>query len=202
MRNYLLAFILITSFSATAYDITAAQEAVAHAQRSLEAAKGDVALAQANYGKGTVASWADASSRAGVFQAQAYSDLKAAEDNLANQMKAYSDAMAKANIVGSVGTSKNTINVAAGSLKPTVQVQTPQGIVAAGKLPKQAQVAVAFISAFGPQAKGGNSRSSGMNHPEHGTGNGGNNAANSNSAHGLGGGDHIGGGRAGGGFHY
>lgn len=37
---------------------------------------------------------------------------------------------------------------------------------------------------------------------EHGTGNGANNAANSNSAHGLGGGSHIGGGRSGGGFHY
>lgn len=35
-----------------------------------------------------------------------------------------------------------------------------------------------------------------------GRGNGENNAANSNSAHGLGGGDHIGGGRSGGGYHY
>ena len=39
-------------------------------------------------------------------------------------------------------------------------------------------------------------------HGRSGTGNGSNNAANSNSAHGLGGGDHIGGGRSGGGYHY
>lgn len=202
MRNTLLGLILLTSFSAGASEIAEAQQAVAHAQRMVDAAKGDVVAAQANYGKGSVSSWADASNRAGAFQSQTFSNLKAAEDDLANAIKAHDEAMAKANVIGAIGTGKNTINVAAGSLKPTALVQTSHGLVPAGSLPKHAQVAVAFNSAFGPTAKGGNSRSAGASHTEHGTGNGSNNAANSHSAHGLGGGDHIGGGRAGGGFHY
>lgn len=52
------------------------------------------------------------------------------------------------------------------------------------------------------ETRGGLNDHNNSSHGEHDTGNGGNNAANSNSAHGLGSGFNIGGGRTGGGFHY
>lgn len=62
---------------------------------------------------------------------------------------------------------------------------------------KNKSVSTPFVS-----YKGGNRQSDNHSHNEHGSGNGGNNATNSHSAHGLGGSDHVGGGRSGGGFHY
>ncbi|HDT6543476.1 TPA: hypothetical protein QFT03_000377 [Kluyvera ascorbata] len=175
--------LLGTTVAYAADDMVAAQQQVAHAQRMLDAAQGDVDSVNANYGHGTVVGWAQAASEAGALRSQAQADLKAAQDNLAN-------------------VSANTMNVAASSLNPATKVQTKNGVVAAGSLPPTTQVAIAYHSVFSKPAHGGNSHSSGFDHGEHGTGNGANNAANSHSAHGLGGGDHIGGGRTGGGFHY
>lgn len=93
-------------------------------------------------------------------------------------------------------TTNSSINQAAGSLPANMDVKTKDGVVKAGSLPADAQVAVGIDSVFsGPAKKGGHDHGT-SSHSEHGTGNGGNNAANSNSAHGLGGGNHIGGGSA------
>ncbi|MCU3853444.1 hypothetical protein N8W35_10035 [Enterobacter roggenkampii] len=124
---------------------------------------------------------------------------------VASQLTSVSKDMETANIAGAINTGKTgntTINVAASSLAPLTKVKTDKGIVTAGSLPKNTQVAVTFNSAFNKSVKGGNDHSTGRSYGEHGTGNGANNAANSNSAHGLGGGSNIGGGRSGGGFHY
>lgn len=91
----------------------------------------------------------------------------------------------------------SSMNVAASSLNPNMDVKTDAGVVKAGSLPADAQVKVGMDSVFaGAPAKKGGHESNHSSHSEHGTGNGGNNAANSNSAHGLGGGNHIGGGSA------
>ena len=94
------------------------------------------------------------------------------------------------------------INVDSSTLKPDTQIMTDKGIVTASTLKPGTQVAVPYDSAFTTSVRGGHNHAKGSDHVEHGTGNGANNAANSNSAHGLGGGSHIGGGRSGGGFHY
>ncbi|EHY6648627.1 hypothetical protein K4M64_004525 [Salmonella enterica] len=101
----------------------------------------------------------------------------------------------------------STINQSAGSLPANTPVSTPDGLkTTAGEIAKtnpQAQISVPMDSVFsGPVKNSNNNRDHSTSHSEHGTGNGGNNAANSNSAHGLGGGSHIGGGsQQGGGFH-
>lgn len=99
-------------------------------------------------------------------------------------------------------TTAPTINVDSSTLKPDAQIMTDKGIVTASTLKPGTQVAVPYDSAFTTSVRGGHNHTKGFDHAEHGTGNGANNAANSNSAHGLGGGSHIGGGRSGGGFHY
>lgn len=89
-----------------------------------------------------------------------------------------------------------TINVAVSSLHSEALIQTPNGIVKAGSLPPDAQVAVPFNGAFNQPLRRGGDHGGMHSGVEHGTGNGGNNAANSTSAHGLGGDNHIGGGAA------
>lgn len=103
-------------------------------------------------------------------------------------------------VVGKTGTS--TINVDVSTLKPTTMVMTDKGIVTAQSLPKNTQVSVPYDSAFHRYAYHSNTHRSDASHGEHGTGNGANNAAATHSAHGLGGGEHVSGGRSGGGFHY
>lgn len=89
------------------------------------------------------------------------------------------------------------INVAASSLDPKTPVQTPQGVVTAGSLPPETQVSLPIDSVFhGPAKKGGHDRND-RSTTRGGTGNGGQNAANSRSgmAHGFGD-NHVGGGHA------
>lgn len=102
-----------------------------------------------------------------------------------------------------------TINVAVSSLKPSTLVNvtvngitktTTAGVIAA--VNPSVQVAVPHVPAFQVNTGKGSKNDKASSHSIGGSGNGANNAANTNSAHGLGGGPHIGGGSAmGGGFH-
>lgn len=102
-----------------------------------------------------------------------------------------------------------TINVAVSSLKPSTLVNvtvngitktTTAGVIAA--VNPSVQVAVPHVPAFQVNTGKGSKNDKASSHSFGGSGNGANNAANTNSAHGLGGGPHIGGGSAmGGGFH-
>lgn len=102
-----------------------------------------------------------------------------------------------------------TINQAAGSLPANTPVSatingqtltTTAGAIA--KVNPEAQIQTPINSVFAaPARKGGNNHGDRNSRSEHGTGNGGNNAQNSRSAGGLAD-SHVGGGRAGGGFHY
>ena len=104
-----------------------------------------------------------------------------------------------------------TINVAAATLNPqtpvSVTVNNVEQTTTAGVLAQfdpQVQVSVPQVSSYfhKKQARGGQNQGERSAENHGGTGNGGNNAANSASAHGLGGGAHIGGGSAqNGGFH-
>ncbi|WBM72584.1 hypothetical protein OH773_10255 [Buttiauxella sp. WJP83] len=226
MKIKILALVVAAcSFSVHAADLAAAQEAVAHAQRMNDAAQGDVDSTQSTYGKGSPAAWADASNHAGALRAQTESDLKAANQNLTNaqaqaKLESYGTKMNSAGnpvsmvtgtkmnptgspVVSVVGqTGNSTMNVSSSTLAPSTKVKTDKGIVTAGSLPKNTQVSVAFNSVFSSPVKGGSHHSVSRSSGEHGTGNGANNAANSQSAHGLGGSESIGGGRNSGGFHY
>lgn len=139
-----------------------------------------------------------------IADKQAATDLQESQD-IANYGTKTNSAGIPVNIV-SMSTltpaTKPTINVAASTLSPATKVTTDKGIVTAGSLPKNTQVSVAFNSVFNAGVKGGNGHATSRSHGEHGTGNGANNAANSHSAHGLGGSESIGGGHSGGGFHY
>ncbi|EHQ2770439.1 hypothetical protein KRB99_000008 [Salmonella enterica] len=118
--------------------------------------------------------------------------------------QAVSTAPANAVSVVSDKAANATINQAAASLNPSTPVsatingqtvQTTAGAIAAVNPQAQIQTPINSVFAAAPR-KGGNNHSDRGSRSEHGTGNGGNNAANSNSAHGLGGGNHIGGGSA------
>ncbi|HDR2537619.1 TPA: hypothetical protein QCI11_002948 [Enterobacter ludwigii] len=107
--------------------------------------------------------------------------------------------------VTSVAITKDTgsINVAVSSMKPGTPVNiTVNGVTTtttAGEIAKvdpNVQIAVPHVDALIVSQRQGSDHSRNNSRPEHGTGNGSNNAANSNSAHGLGGGNHIGGGSA------
>ncbi|WP_318365000.1 hypothetical protein [Enterobacter sp.] len=103
----------------------------------------------------------------------------------------------------------DTINVSAHSLNPNTQVSvtlngktvtTTAGTIA--KINPEAQISIPHQPALIASRPGGNNDRSQTRSGHEGTGNGSNNAANSHSAHGLGGGSHIGGGSAqNGGFH-
>ena len=120
------------------------------------------------------------------------------------------DTQPAATMTASTQPANSTINQAAQNVNPHTPVSvTVNGVTTettAGEIAKtdpQAQISMPLDSVFnGPVRSSNNNRDHSTSHGEHGTGNGGNNAANSNSAHGLGGGSHIGGGSAqGGGFH-
>jgi hypothetical protein len=125
----------------------------------------------------------------------------------AKEMEAHAARYSAANINANTN---STINQSAGSLNPHTQVtatingktvHTTAGQIA--KTNPNTQISMGFNSTFtGKNSSSHSDHADGTCSSEHGTGNGGNNAANSASAHGLGGGDHIGGGRSGGGFHY
>ncbi|MRS14923.1 hypothetical protein GJV06_08530 [Enterobacteriaceae bacterium RIT691] len=211
MKKIILVLLISSSFSAIANDVSQAQEAVAHAERNYSAAVGRY-KSEAHYsGSGVNGSAAETNlNNAAAARSQAYSDLRSAEED--QQSKSISNYGVKTNSAGNpvtmVAGTKNsptgnsTINVAASTLSSTTRVKTDKGIVTAGSLPKNTQVAVAFNSPFSSPVRGGNEHSTSHSHGEHGTGNGENNAANSHSAHGLGGSESIGGGHSGGGFHY
>lgn len=103
----------------------------------------------------------------------------------------------------------DTINVSANSLNPNTQVSatlngktvtTTAGTIA--NINPEAQISIPHQPALIASRPGGNNDRSQTRSGHEGTGNGSNNAANSHSAHGLGGGSHIGGGSAqNGGFH-
>jgi hypothetical protein len=75
-----------------------------------------------------------------------------------------------------------------------VTTTTTAGEIA--KVDPNVQIAVPHVDALIVSQRQGSDHSRNNSRHEHGTGNGSNNAANSNSAHGLGGGNHIGGGSA------
>jgi len=146
-----------------------------NAAYSIKNAEMNYTAAQANYnnmayhlGWGGAIAATPAMNEAGAIRAQAYADA-----NLSSH-----------------------INVAASTLAKNMPVTTSSGVVMAGLLPPNTQVAVPYNSVFTKTVRGGNNQHNGRSYSDHGTGNGGNNAANSNSAHGLGGGNHIGGGAA------
>lgn len=125
------------------------------------------------------------------------------------QIKGYAmqQAKEKAESIANYGVKGNPnltsqINVAASTLDPNRDVVTDKGIVKAGSLPPETQVAIPFNSVFSKAPRGGNNDN---NHSRsaHGTGNGGSNAQASRSAGGFStAGSHIGGGHSGGGFSY
>lgn len=208
----------VISFSANAADVSQAQEAVSHAERNYSSALASYNSEAYQSGSGVRGSNAETQlNNAAAARSQAYADLRSAEQQ--QQSQSISNYGIKTNsaghpvtmvsgtkqnpggiVVGQTGNS--TINVAASTLTPSTRVKTDKGIVTAGSLPEGTQVMVAFNSAFTAPAKNGNAHSSNPEHSEHGTGNGANNAANTHSAHGLGGSESIGGGHSGGGYHY
>ncbi|WP_230351007.1 hypothetical protein [Lelliottia sp. WAP21] len=103
-----------------------------------------------------------------------------------------------------VADAPGTINQQVTNINPNTKVNvTVNGVTTqttAGALAKvnpQMQVAVPHKPAIiGSPVKSGGNHDKSSSHNEHGTGNGGSNAANSRSANGLGGGNHIGGGSA------
>lgn len=96
----------------------------------------------------------------------------------------------------------STINVLVSSLPANTLVVTPTGTVTAGSLPPTAQVAKPYVSAFVRTVRSGH-RDKSDSTSGAGRGNGAENAQNSRSAGNFGTrNDHIGGGAAGGGFHY
>lgn len=208
----------VVSFSVNAMDVAQAQEAVSHAERNYSSALASYKSEAYQSGSGVIGSNAETQlNNAAATRSQAYADLRSAEQE--QQSTSISNYGVKTNPAGDpvsmisgtknnpVGTvvgqsGSSTINVAASTLTPSTKVKTDKGIVTVGSLPKNAQVTVAFNSAFTTLAKNGNAHSSNPGYSEHGTGNGANNAANTHSAHGLGGSESIGGGHAGGGYHY
>lgn len=134
--------------------------------------------------------------------AQAQSDALAQAREAAAHAARYAAVSAKP--------SNATINKSAGSLPANTTVTatingktltTTAGAIAQVNPQTQIQTPINSVFAETPH-NGGNTRNEKGRHSEHGTGNGGNNAAGTHSAHGLGGNEGIGGGRAGGGFHY
>ncbi|ENG0769485.1 hypothetical protein ABTS79_003060 [Salmonella enterica subsp. enterica] len=109
----------------------------------------------------------------------------------------------------STAPANSTINQAAANLPAKTPVSvtingvtqtTTAGAIAAVNPQAQIQTPINSVFAAAPR-KGGNNHGDRGSRSEHGTGNGGNNAQNSRSAGGLAD-SHVGGGRAGGGFHY
>lgn len=187
----------VVSLSVNAMDVSQAQEAVSHAERNYSSAWASYNSEVYQSGSGVVGSNPETQlNNAGAIRAQAYADLRSAEQEQQSKFSNHSAGM----IVGE--TANSTINVAASTLTPSTKVKTDKGIVSVGSLPKNAQVTVAFNSAFTTPTKNGHAHSSDPGYSEHGTGNGANNAANTHSAQGLGGSESIGGGHSGGGYHY
>lgn len=96
-----------------------------------------------------------------------------------------------------------SMNFSAKDVKPDTKVTaTINGVTTTttaaevAKVDPTAQISLPHAPALIVSQRQGSDHSKGNTRSEHGTGNGGNNAANSNSAHGLGGGNHIGGGSA------
>lgn len=100
----------------------------------------------------------------------------------------------------------SSINIAAGSLKPSTPVKVGNTITTAGDIAKtnpNTQISVPVESVFNKPSQSNHSDRDHASSHEHGTGNGSSNAQASRSAGGFStAGSHIGGGRSGGGFHY
>ncbi|MCS2172632.1 hypothetical protein MUU46_20320 [Scandinavium sp. TWS1a] len=211
MNKLLIVLGVVCTFSVNAMDVSQANEAVSHAERNYSASVGSYKGAAYQLGSGVVGSPAESHlNDAAAARSQAYTDQKSAILNQKSQE--ISNYGIKTNSAGNpvtmvAGTKVNSaghsvINVSASTLSPSTKVKTDKGVVTVGTLPKNTQVSVPFDSAFNTSVKGGHSHDTVNSHGEHGTGNGSNNAANSLSAHGLGGSESIGGGHSGGSFHY
>lgn len=220
MKVILYVALSILSFSASATALLSAQEAFSHADRysgSVNASVSSVASFNGGSNNSTATAQAEATANAfGAVRAQAASDLNAAvaadsgtqtnstpygyqnphgvNPQAVSQVKADNTPQVYSGI--SIRPGMQSINVAASSLAPSTPVTVKGKSTVAGALPADTQVAVSFNSAFSVTRKGGNDHSRDGSRSEHSTGNGSNNAANSNSSHGLGGGNHIGGGSA------
>lgn len=100
----------------------------------------------------------------------------------------------------------SSINIAAGSLKPSTPVKVGNTLTTAGDIAKtnpNTQISVPVESVFNKPSQSNHSDRDHASSHEHGTGNGSSNAQASRSAGGFStAGSHIGGGRSGGGFHY
>ncbi|ECN9265237.1 hypothetical protein ZL58_14470 [Salmonella enterica subsp. enterica serovar Typhimurium] len=169
----------------------AAMAGVASANDAMTAAKGAVAQGQAAAAGVAAANDAMAAAKDAVAQGQAAAaGVAAANDAMA---------AAKASIAAPGKETNSSINVDSSTLGNKPVNVTKDGVthtVAASSLPAGTQVSVPMDSAFSGPVHSGSDHDHSRSSSEHGTGNGGNNAANSNSAHGLGGGNHIGGGSA------
>ena len=203
----------VSSFTASAVDLSQAQEAYSHADRMNDSMVGSYRAAQHANGTLNAPHEEAMAKQAGADLAQAGKDLSAAEH------QSQADANAAAQSVANYGTKGNPnlnpqVNNYGTKNNPGLVSQVnpnknPQTPVYSGISTRPATIATSVpgyvVSKHPPFAGESWSNGRGANNGSHdhsGTGNGSNNAANSNSSHGLGGGDHIGGGRSGGGYHY
>lgn len=165
----------VSSFAANAMSVSQAQKNVDAAEAGIQAAH-DFAIHNTGQGHKGMHRDVHIMNVAATHRAQAYADLRTAQENAANAVMAQHQQDIK-----NYGIKGNPNLVS--------QVNVPGYVVS--KHPP-------FAGESWSNGRGANNGS----HDHSGTGNGSNNAANSHSAHGLGGGDHIGGGRSGGGYHY
>lgn len=216
----ILAITVATSFVSNAADLSQAQAGFQHAERmasSTQASVGSVSLVNGKDGA-TV----DAEHTAAAFsaaRAQAAADLNAAAAQAAHDAAPSPTTPAQLQNYGVKGNPNLTpqtsppqqqpayygasmrpgtnsmINVPASSLGKA-PVTFNGKTVPANTLPGDTQVAVGFTSAFSPSPRKGGHDHNNRSNGHGGTGNGANNAANSRSANGLGGGNHVGGGSA------
>lgn len=102
-------------------------------------------------------------------------------------------------------TYNSSINVNVSTVPASTPVHVGDLVTTAGAvaaIDPNAQISVPMNSVFIAPVRSAHNDHQKHSRSEHGTGNGANNAANSHSARGLGGGSNIGGGKSGGGFHY
>ncbi|WP_052285118.1 hypothetical protein [Kluyvera genomosp. 1] len=185
MKLSIISLIVFSVISASALAKTGnkaldnANRALSIAQHNYNDAEKGMKSAQYNYGNGNTAGTPEAQA-----MAEASHNLRVASNNQYDAQMAYESALAKAQQQQPIA---NLDPVTHPTLGP--QVNIPSKVITQHP---------PFAGESWGNAHGANNG----DHGRSGTGNGSNNAANSHSAHGLGGGDHIGGGRSGGGYHY
>lgn len=210
MKLSIVSLIILTasSFTASAVDLSQAQEHAAHMDRYGDAVNNGYEDAKNSQGR-DADSMVDTVNGIDSERAQASADLNSAEQAAANAAaQSVANYGTKGNPsltsqVNNYGTKNNPGLVS--QVNPTNNTQTPIYSGTSTRPATGVNVPGYVVTKHPPFAGDAWSNHNNHNNGTHehaGTGNGENNAANSNSAHGLGGGDHIGGGRSGGGYHY